>query len=72
MKVSTMVQWYRLAEKDEYLIAKVLDNKIPKVNNYEKKFKLKEVGSIDELREIFNFDAGELQLQIPFKREFPL
>lgn len=70
MKVGTMVQWYRLADRDEYLIAKVLDNKIPKVNNYEKKIKLKEVGSIDELREIFNFEADELQLQVPFKSEW--
>ncbi len=69
MKVGTMVQWYRLAKKTNYYIAKVVDNKIPPHIDTENDFNVFEVGSIDELKEFYDFRASSLTPCIPYKSE---
>lgn len=67
MKVGQMKQWYRLAKRQDYLIAKIEDEEIPAYNKSDMEFELVKVRSLDELKEYFNFDSMAIRSHIPRK-----
>lgn len=67
MSVDKMVQWYRLADRSSYLIAKVADREIPPYKNTADQMGLIEVDSVEELRKL-GVDHSETS-KIPNKTE---
>lgn len=64
MKIGTMSHWYRLAKRDEYLIAKVVDRNISELYHHKAGVNLLPIKGEDELDSL-NFRLSESR--IPFK-----
>lgn len=68
MSVGTMTQWYRLARRDEYKVAKVVDAAIPTPyfdNNFNGVFV--KINSAERLYEVFNTECEAYNNGIPYK-----
>ena len=68
MHVGTMTQWYRLAMRDTYMVAKVIDDTIPPYYRSDKHIIAKKIDDIKELQMWLELSNNEAyQNAIPFK-----
>lgn len=67
MSFGVMTQWYRLADREKYHIAKVADNSIPQYEKCDPANTLFQIHSIDQLKEVFDLDSDEYRAGIPYK-----
>ncbi len=67
MRVGCMSQWYRLRKKDSYIIAKVVDNTIPKHSSTRGRGRLIKLESEVDFERNFNFDCNEYAKSVPYK-----
>lgn len=68
MKVSTMSQWYRLAKKDAYKIAKVVDATVPEYKGNEDCVNLVPIDTEDALKEACEVVLDKKEM-VPYKSE---
>lgn len=67
MEVGTMSQWYRLAPRGTYVIAKVVDNSIPTFLDENVGIKMILIESIDSLYDVFDLNDDVYTSSIPYK-----
>ena len=68
MHVGTMTQWYRLAKCDSYIIAKIVDNKIPSYNVKEKNIVFERIYDVKSLEDCINYSSNnDFYDGVPFK-----
>lgn len=66
MKVDTMVQWYRLNQRVEYFIAKIVDGIIPDAKE-KLQYNFERIETADQLVEVFDFKSPFHVKTIPYK-----
>lgn len=67
MTVGTMKQWYRLAKKDSYKIARIVNNEIPLYETKAMDVKLIKLDSVKELEAAFDFENSAYLKGVPYK-----
>ena len=67
MQVGTMAHWYRLASKESYAIAKIVDAKIPVYKRVDHKVTLIPMISEEQLCSVFERGLGHYLSHVPYK-----
>lgn len=68
MHVGTMTQWYRLSKRESYVIAKVIDDRIPTYHTSEKRIVFERINDFESLEASISYNNSSFyKEEVPFK-----